>query len=151
MDDGDDLLRRRGTLEERRERRANVHRLFLDYIGADNETSSSTTERDENTDKITVIKLHQHLERRVIRFALIKRFMALTKRQRDVWLAMEFGVVRDRGKDGQWERRFLHPEREGGMTLKEVGEYYNLQTSTVKQRYQEANEEMIKAAGEVHL
>jgi hypothetical protein len=152
LDDGDDLLdRRRGTLEERRERRANVRRLFLDYIDADNETSSSMTERDENTDKITVIKLHHHLERRVIRFALIKRFMALTKRQRDVWLAVEFGVVRDRGTDGQWQRRFLHPERKGGMTFEEVGEYYDLGTRTVSERYREANAAMVEAAADVHL
>jgi hypothetical protein len=141
----------RGTLEERRERRANVHRLMLDYIGADNERSASLTERDENTDKITIIRTHPHMETRLIRAALIKRFMALTKRQRDVWLAVEFGVVRDRGRDGQWQRRFLHPERKGGMTLEEVGEYYDLMTSTVKQRYQEANEEMVEAAAEVHL
>jgi hypothetical protein len=157
IDDGDDLVpvralpTARGTLDERRERRANVHRLFLDYISADNETSSSVTERDENTDKITVIRLHHHMERRVIRYALIKCFMTLSRRQRDVWLAVEFGVVREVGSDGQWSRRFLHPEREGGMTLEEVGEYYGLAVSTIRERHREANQKLVAAATEVRL
>jgi hypothetical protein len=150
MDDGDDLVPAGGygTQAERRERRANVHRLFGQYLGADSE-GVNVVEKDVNTDKITDIRVHPHLMRRHNRLALIKHFMALTKRQRDVWLAVEFGIVRDRGSDGQWERRYLHPHRDGGLSFEETADYYHLEMSTVREYHRLASAEMALALPEV--
>jgi hypothetical protein len=151
MDDGDDIVIPSGgygTLAERRERRANVHRLFTEYLRADSD-GVNVIKHDPNTDKITDILLHPHLMRRHNRLALITHFMALTKRQRDVWLAVEFGVVRDRGSDGQWERRYLHPHRHGGLSFEETADYYHLELSTVREYHRLASAEMALALPEV--
>jgi hypothetical protein len=151
MDEGDDIVipsAGYGTREERREKRANVHRLFSEYLGADSE-GVNVVQHDPNTDKITDIRVHPHLMRRHNRLALIKHFMALTKRQRDVWLAVEFGIVRDRGTDGQWSRRWLHPDRKGGLSYEETAEYYHLAVSTVREYHKVATAEMAEALPEV--
>lgn len=163
-------------LGERRTARLNdarVRRLFLRYLFAhDNERQTQIIERDENTDKITRIRLHPDLEDRVVLAALAAAVQAMTRGERRAWLGVEFGIVEvlttetvwhEKTKTylriNRWQRRFFMPERVvdprtqcSCMAAEEVRWYYDYASdASVAQMLSTARAKMRAALEDLRL